>query len=177
MKFTSYGCNLTLMDRIKGGELTGRSQSLSHLRAIASLGGSTSAKSNQNPRRLVSGPGGVRMYNELEKDVLCRIIKAGMEVAYEPVLKVGTRRLIPDFRVGTTYIECTYDTQVRVKARRLGQKFKLLTEHYYPVNCLVVTLPRLQSKYRHYLEKYVDVATVEDFIRRIPELWYGPGRI
>ena len=117
------------------------------------------------------------MFNELESEVLHRIMDAHLKVVYEPVLKVGTRRVIPDFQVGTTYIECTSDSQVRVKARRLGQKFRLLAEHYYPVKSLVVTLARLRSKYRYYLETDVDVATVEDFIRLIPEFWCGPGRI
>ncbi len=117
------------------------------------------------------------MFNDLEKDVMMRIIREGLEVVYEPIVKVGARRLIPDFRVGDTYVECTCDTQVRVKARRLGEKFRLLTEQFSPVKCLLVTLPRLVPRYASYLEPRVIVTTVEDFIERIPEFWDGPGRI
>lgn len=177
VKVENYGCNLTLPDRIKGGETTGGSHSISYLRAIASVGGSNSVKSGQNPRRVVPGPGGIRMFNDLERDVMMRIIRAALEVVYEPILKVGTRRLIPDFRVGSTYIECTRDTHVSVKARRLGEKFRLLREHFHPVKCLLVTLPRLLARYRYYLEPRVEVAMVRDFLGRIPEFLDGPGRI
>ncbi len=117
------------------------------------------------------------MFNDLERDVMARIIREGIEVIYEPIVKVGVRRLIPDFRVGSTYIECTCDTQVRVKARRLGEKFRLLREYFGPVKCLLVTLPKLVPRYASYLEPRVDVTTVQDFIDRIPEFWCGPGRI
>ena len=55
------------------------------------------------------------MFNDMEREVMMRIIREGLEVIYEPVIKVGLRRLIPDFQVGRTFIECTCDTQVRVK--------------------------------------------------------------
>ncbi len=61
------------------------------------------------------------MFNDFEKDVMIRIIREGLEVVYEPIIKVGARRLVPDFRVGDTYIECTCDTQVRVKPADLAR--------------------------------------------------------
>jgi hypothetical protein len=177
IKAAKYGCNLTLSDRVRGGRITGKSQSISHLRTIGSIGGSNSAKSHGNPHRQVLGPDGVRMFNDMEREVMMRIIREGLEVIYEPVIKVGLRRLIPDFQVGSTYIECTCDTQVRVKARRLGEKFRLLRGFFGSVKCLLVTLPKLVPRYMSYLEPHVEVATVQDFIERIPEFWCGPGRI
>jgi len=108
---------------------------------------------------------------------MTRIIREGLEVTYEPIVKVGARRLIPDFRVGDTSIECTCATQVRVKARRLGEKFRLPKEQFPRVKRLLVTLARLLPRYASYLEPRVSVTTVEHFIERIPEFWSGPGRI
>lgn len=55
MKVAQHGCNLTLQDRMNGGKMTGRSNSMEHMRAIASLGGpkvkQTSISQNKRPER------------------------------------------------------------------------------------------------------------------------------
>jgi hypothetical protein len=45
-------------------------------------------------------------------------INSDMRVAYERIIKVGSRRVIPDFKVDSTYIECTRDPQ----SQRQGSK-------------------------------------------------------
>jgi hypothetical protein len=44
-KVGSYGCTLTLQDRMIGGRLTGRSNSIAHLKAIGIIGAVQAAKS------------------------------------------------------------------------------------------------------------------------------------
>src|SRR3989449_10096957 len=50
-KAAKYECNLTLSDRIRGGRMTGKSQSISHLRTIGSIGGLNSPHNQWEPPR------------------------------------------------------------------------------------------------------------------------------
>lgn len=127
-KFARCGCNLTLRDRMKGGKIVGKSQSTQHLGHIGSIGGVNSVKSASNARRKVLGQFGM-MYNELEKECLAALLQAGFVVDYEPTVFVGERRIIPDFRVGDVYIECTGDPKVNAKAERFLEKFELIEKY------------------------------------------------
>ena len=160
-KVATHGCNLTLRDRMIGGQLTGRSNSLNHLKNIASIGGSRGAKSPKNPRRRIQGPGGVRMFNRLERDTFNELVQQRLEVEYEPVIHIGSRRLIPDFRVGSTYIECTANLKVNVKGPALRQRFRLLRDRVPFSGGIVVTLPFLVPRYKHYLGMDSEVVTVQ----------------
>lgn len=166
-KVARFGCNLTLRDRVKGGRLVRRSNSVRHMRSIASLGGVNSLKSGRNPRRTVPGPYGIRMYNHLEKETFETMIKAGLRVEYEPVVMIGNCRIVPDFCVGQTYIECTCDRKVNVKTERLLEKFRLLKEHMPFAAATVVTLPHLVEKYRLYLGREASVVTLDDLVRMV----------
>jgi hypothetical protein len=166
-KVETHGCNLTLQDRMIGGKLTGRSNSVDRLKTIASIGGSRGAKSPKNPRRRILGPGGVRMFNRLERDTFNELVQQRLQVEYEPVIQIGSRRMIPDFRVGSTYIECTADLKVNVKGPILRQRFQLL-RHKVPFRRgIVVTLPFLVPRYKHYLGIDSEVVTVHDLGRTI----------
>jgi hypothetical protein len=66
-KVAIRGCNLTMSDRIRGGRFAGGSNSIDHLRRIASLSGTSLIKNNRNPGRRVLGPNGVRMFNYLRE--------------------------------------------------------------------------------------------------------------
>ncbi len=168
-KVAIHGCNLTMHDRIKGGATSGRSNSHEHMKVIASIGGATSAKSFKNGLRRVVGPDGVRMYNGLERDTLDQLVRGGFNVDYEPVITLGSRRLIPDFRVGSTYIECTGNPKANVKAPKLLERFQLLKGQVPFRKGIVVTFPSLATKYTHYLGSEVEVATLQDFLSRIPK--------
>lgn len=161
-KFAQCGCNLTLLDRMKGGRLTGRSNSILHMKAIASIGGSKSITNRKHPFRKIDGPNGIRMFNRLERDVMTRLVGAGYVAEYEPVVKIGSRRLIPDFRVGITYIECTRNTKVNAKAAELRERFRLLRGHVAFRRGIVVTLPFLVDRYRLHLPRGIGVATPQD---------------
>jgi hypothetical protein len=161
-KVATYGCNLTLQDRMIGGKLTGRSNTLNHLKTIASIGGSHAVKRMKNPNRRIFGPSGVRMFNQLERDTMNELVLQHLEVEYEPVIRLGSRRLIPDFRVGSTYIECTTNRKANVKGPELRRRFHLLKEHVQFRRGIVVTLPSLASKYKHYLGPDTKVVTVDD---------------
>jgi hypothetical protein len=166
-KIVMHGCNLTMQDRIKGGRLTGQSNSVQHLKKIASVGGANSVKSVKHSNRRVIGPTGVKMFNRLERDAMLQITSAGLHAVYEPIIEIGDKRLIPDFQLGNTFIECTCDPKARVKAYKLSEKFKLLREHVPFRKGIVVTLPWLIDRYRQYLTEGVEVALVDDLLKRI----------
>jgi hypothetical protein len=109
------------------------------------------------------------MFNRLERDTMDQLVRQGLEVEYEPVINLGSKRLIPDFRVGNTYIECTCDPKANVKAPKLYERFRLLREHVPFRKGIVVTLPFLVAKYTHYLPPGVEVATLQDFLTKIPK--------
>ena len=165
-KVVARGCNLTMKDRIKGGTLTGRSNSLEHLKRIASIGAVNSVKSPRHSGRRTIGARGVRMFNRLEKDTMEILEDAGMTVVYEPIVKVDGRRLIPDFQLGSTFIECTCDPKVSCKAARLAEKFRLLKSKGPFEKGIVVTMPWLFERYRHYLPPEIEVATTENLLKR-----------
>lgn len=161
-KATLYDCNLTMRDRMIGGTITGRSNSHDRMRFIASIGGSNSVKSCHNPWRRVLGPNQIRMFNRLEKQTM-ELVLQHAKVDYEPVIKIGQRqRIIPDFRVGRTYIECTADPKANVKGPRLRERFQLLKRHIPIRKSIVVTLPHLVPKYMHYLAPDVEVVSLHN---------------
>jgi hypothetical protein len=164
MKVTEHGCNLTLENRVKGGRMTGGSNSLLHMKAIASIGGAASIKTNRHPFRRVSGPNGTKMLDDLEREVMTKLVSGGFHVVYEPVVRIGQRRLIPDFRIDTTYIECTRDRKVNVKSAELVERFRVLSEHVEFCRGIVVTKAFLVAKYRHYLPADIDVTTTDDLL-------------
>jgi hypothetical protein len=161
-KVAKHGCNLTLRDRMMGGRMTGRSNSIVHMKTIVSVGGSNSIRSNRHPFRRVDGPNGIRMLDDLERDVIMKLVSAGFDAVYEPVIKIGLRRLIPDFRIGATYIECTRNQKANAKSAKLIERFHVLREHVKFRKGIVVTLPFLVDKYRHYLPPDIDVATSDN---------------
>jgi hypothetical protein len=162
MKLAEHGCNLTLQNRMKGGRMTGRSNGIMHMRTIASVGGAASIKANRHPFRRVDGPNGIRMLDELERDVMAKLFSGGIHAVYEPVVRIGLRRLIPDFRVGATYIECTHNRQVNVKSAELKERFRTLKEHVEFGRGIVVTHPSLVSRYKQYLPADIEVTTAEN---------------
>jgi len=93
---------------------------------------------------------------------------ASMNVVYEPIVKIKDRQLIPDFQVGSTFIECTCDPKVNCKAAKLAAKFTLLKNNVPFENGFVVTMPWLVEKYRHYLPPEIDVATTGNLLTKIP---------
>jgi hypothetical protein len=163
-KFARYGCNLTLEDRMRGGRIVGMSNSVRHLSLIGSVGGVNSMKSGRNPWRKVRGPFGTMMYNALEKQSFLAMVRAGMAVEYEPVVLLGSRRIVPDFRVGRIYVECTGDPKVSPKAERFLERFQLLRKHKGAVGNIVVTLPNLVERYKLYLGKRALVTTVDRLV-------------
>ncbi len=165
-KVASYGCNLTLQDRMIGGKLTGRSNSIDHLKAVGLIGAARAAKSPKNPNRQVLSRGGVRFCNQLEKDTMDELVRQGMRVEYEPVIHLGTRWIFPDFRVDTTYIECTEHSKVNEKGPALRERFQLLKTHVPFAKGIVVTTPELVLRYRRYLRFETEVVTVRD-LRRV----------
>ncbi len=167
-KVAKCGCNLTLQRWIKGGRKTGRSNSVSHMKAIASIGGSVAIKSNTHPFRTVNGPKGIKMLDTLERDVMAKLVSAGFDATYEPVVKIGVRRLIPDFRVGGTYIECTRNRKVNAKSAELIGRFRALRKHVAFHKGVVVTLPSLVDRYRYYLMlSDIDVTTADNLAASI----------
>src|SRR3989454_9341047 len=88
-KAAKYGCNLTLSDRIRGGRMTGKSQSISHLRTIGSIGGSKSANRHRKPPRQIFVPAGDRMFNDMERERMMWSIFEGLDGTYEPSIMVG----------------------------------------------------------------------------------------
>lgn len=167
-KVVTRGCNLTMKDRIKGGTLTGRSNSLEHMKRIASIGAVNSLKSPTHSCRKTIGARGVRMFNRLEKDTMDILENASTNVVYEPIMKIKDRRLIPDFQLGNTFIECTCDPKVNCKATKLAAKFRLLRNNFPFERGVVVTLPWLVERYRHYLPPEIDVVTASDLLTKIP---------
>lgn len=166
-KVATYGCNLTLQDRMIGGKLTGRSNTLSHLRTIASIGGAHAVKRMKNPQRRIFGPGGVRMFNRLESDTMRALVLQHLKVEYEPVIRLRSRRLIPDFRVGRTYIECTTNHKVNAKGPELRRRFELLKDCVRFRQGIVVTLPSLAPKYKLYLGPDTKVVSVDDLAHMV----------
>lgn len=167
-KVVARGCNLTMKDRIKGGKLTGRSNSLEHMKRIASIGAVNSLKSPAHSCRKTIGARGVRMFNRLEKDTMDILEKARANVVYEPIMKIKDRRLVPDFQLGSTFIECTCDPKANCKAAKLAAKFRLLRNNFPFDKGVVVTMPWLVERYRHYLPPEVDVATTSNLLTKIP---------
>jgi hypothetical protein len=104
--------------------MTGRSNSILHMKAIASIGGAASINTNRHPFRRVGGLNGTRMLDSLERDVMAKLVSGGFHIVYEPVIRIGLRRLIPDFRIGATYIECTRNQKVNVKSAELVERFR-----------------------------------------------------
>jgi hypothetical protein len=92
---------------------------------IASIGAASSLKSNRNPRRHVTGPNAILMYNKLEKNVYELLLQSGLSVEYEPIVRIGIRRIAPDFRIGRIYVECTCEPKASIKAASLSKKFEL----------------------------------------------------
>ena len=171
VKFALCGCNLTLRDRVKGGTVGGKLNSLHHLWSIGSLGGANPTKSGRNPRRKVLGPDGKMMYNILEKQCFAALLQAGFAVEYEPVVIVGKRRIIPDFRIGNVYVECTGDPKVFAKAGRFLEKFRLLEKYEEAWRAIVVTLPHLVERYRLRLGRRAFVTTKEGLVDSIVSGW------
>ena len=166
-KVAKHGCNLTLDNRMKGGRMTGRSNSAAHMKTIASVGGSISIKRNRHPFRRTRGPNGVRMLDRLERDVMMKLVSAGFHITYEPVVRIGLRRFIPDFRVGAIYIECTRNKKVNDKSAELIERFRVLRKHVAFSKGIVVTLPFLVDKYRHYLPPEIEVSVLDDLPAKI----------
>lgn len=163
-KVAIRGCNLTISDRIKGGKTAGNSNSVEHLKRIASLGGVGLIRSGKSPSRKTLGPNGVKMYDYLERDIFRGLLSAGMPAEYEPVIKADSRRIIPDFRVGDVYIECTRDNKVNVKAQKLVERFRLLEKRVPFSKGIVVTLPRLLVRYRQLIPSDIEVVTTQGFL-------------
>jgi hypothetical protein len=147
---------------MNGGKMTGRSNSLEHMRAIASIGGAAAVNANTHPFRRINGPNGIRMLDDLERDVMLRLISQGFTAEYEPVVRIGDRRLIPDFRIHGTYIECTHNRQVKIKAAELRERFRMLRENVVFSRGIVVTYPSLVRRYRHYLPVDIEVTTIDN---------------
>ena len=166
-KVVTRGCNLTMKDRMKGGTLTGRSNSHEHMKQIASVGAVNSLKSPMHSGRRTIGVGGVRMFNRLEKDTMDILENAGMNAVYEPIVKIKDRLLIPDFQLGRTFIECTCDPKANCKAERLAAKFRLLKGNVPFEKGVVVTMPWLVERYRHYLPPEIRVATTKNLLTKI----------
>jgi hypothetical protein len=149
---------------VKGGRITGGSNSIMHMKAIASIGGTASIKANRHPFRRIGGPNGTRMLDSLERDVMAKLVTGGFHVVYEPVVRIGRRRLIPDFRIGATYIECTRNQKVNVKSAELAERFRALSKHVEFCRGIVVTEPFLVDKYRYHLPPDIEVTTKDDLL-------------
>lgn len=147
--------------------MTGSSNSITHLKAIASAGGAAAVKKNWYPLRRVRGPRGIRMMDSLERDVMMKLISGGVQFTYEPVVRIGLRRLIPDFRIGATYLECSRNKKVSEHARELLERFRMLRDHVEFSRGIVVTSEGLVDRYKHYLPHDIDVATVEDLLNNL----------
>ena len=173
-KIARYGCNLTLEDRVKGGRRAGRSNSVDHMTYVASIGAASSLKSNRNPRRHVTGPNGILMYIKLEKDVYELLLQSGLSVEYEPIVRIGIRRIAPDFRIGRIYVECTCEPKASIKAASLSKKFELLNQESLLEKAIVVTPPYLVGKHRFYLEAEVSVVSIAGLVGALAD---GPGEI
>jgi len=156
-KFERYGCQLTLEERRLAGTKTGSSNTLEHLMSIASSGGVASIKSMTNFRRKVIGPRGEIMFNKLEQEVATILLKTGVNYDYEKVFRQGNNHVIPDFVVGNVLIECTYDTRVDWKARRIIERFEPLMSQFKQPRLIVVTTDKLKSKYCRCLNGFATV--------------------
>src|SRR3989442_1896777 len=79
-KAAKYGCNLTLSDRIRGGRMTGKSQSISHLRTIGSIGGSNSPNSHGDTHKQIFWADAGRMFTDIDRGGMVREIIAELVV-------------------------------------------------------------------------------------------------
>lgn len=99
--------------------------------------------------------------DDLEREVMVQLVSRGFPAEYEPVVRIGNQRLIPDFRIDGTYIECTHNQQVNNKAADLRERFRMLRENVMFSRGIVVTYPYLLRRYRHYLPGDIDVTTID----------------
>ncbi|MCP8308642.1 MAG: hypothetical protein H3Z53_09565 [archaeon] len=156
-KFEHYGCQLTLEERRLAGRKTGSSNTLEHLVKISSSGGVASVKSKTNFKRKVIGPRGEMMFNKLEQKVAMILLKIGVNYNYEKVFRVSNNHVIPDFVVGNVLIECTYDTRVDWKARRIIERFEPLLSWSQKLRLIVITTDKLKPRYCDYLNGFAPV--------------------
>lgn len=156
-KFERYGCQFTLEERRLAGRKTGSSNTLEHLTNIASSGGVASIKSKINFRRKVMGPRGEMMFNKLEQEVATILLNIGANYDYEKVFHQSSNHVIPDFVVGNVLIECTYDTRIDWKARRIVERYKPLLSQIQQFRLIVITTDKLKFKYCNHLNGFATV--------------------
>lgn len=171
IKFERYGCQLTLEERKLAGRKTGSSNTLEHLVKISSSGGVASIKSKTNFRRKVVGPRGEMMFNKLEQEVAMILLKIGVNHDYEKVFRRSNNHVIPDFVVGNVLIECTYDTRVDWKARRIIERFEPLLSRFQQLRLIVVTTDKLESKYCNYLKGFASVVKASELHTNLFQGW------
>lgn len=158
-KFQTYGCQLTLEQRRRAGKKTGSSNTRQHLVKISSAGGVASVKSKSNFRRKVVGPSGEKMFNKLEREVAVVLLRIGVNYDYEEVFDLGDKRVIPDFTAGNVIIECTYDTRVDSKTKRILERCEPLLSQRHQLHLIVVTTKKLKPRYNKHLNGFAPVLT------------------
>lgn len=158
-KFRIYGCQLTSEEKRRAGKKTGSLNTREHLTKISSAGGVASVKSKRNFRRKVVGPQGEKMFNKLEREVAEALLEIGVSYNYEKVFHLGKRCVIPDFVAGNAIIECTYDTRIDWKTKRIIERSKLLLPELHQFHLIVVTTKKLKPRYRECLNGFAPVLT------------------
>jgi hypothetical protein len=157
VKFERYGCQFTLEERRQAGRKTGSANTLEHLARISSSGGVASIKSKINFRRKVMGPRGEMMFNKLEQEVATILLNIGANYDYEKVFHPSGNHVIPDFVVGNVLIECTYDTRIDWKARRIVERYEPLLSQIQQFRLIVITTDKLKFKYCNHLKGFATV--------------------
>ena len=106
------------------------------------------------------------MYNSLEAAVARILVKNQIPYAYEKTVMVPNKNgfISIDFALpGAVFVEATYWDDVKTKAAKLNAKYALLKKAIPNARLTVVTKPKFEVSLRRFLEKDINVQSLESF--------------